>query len=274
MFHLEYCRNRVSIMTRYICNQCHNSYASSQSLWNHKQRCKGKPNAKSTNPRRYSLQHESLMRGGSLKSDETLRKIFGQLLDNKEETVDEEKIVDTDEDDSGSDQTLDTEIDVRPLATAMFEDITENDKRKFMQLLSELKDNLKNENFEIIDALIPHYWNNEFRLSKEWWNRPGQAIGEKILQELRGFQRKKPSVSLEMQILLSFMEKKRDALNKMLNAMESDKDKEELLENEFDKGIITEAEKNELLNNLNRDTIRKVLSQRKFDLEKLLKESN
>ena len=70
------------------------------------------------------------------------------------------------------------------------------------------------------------------------------------------------------------MEKKRDALNKMLNAMESDKDKEELLENEFDKGIITEAEKNELLNNLNRDTIRKVLSQRKFDLEKLLKESN
>ena len=260
-------------MTRYICNQCHNSYASSQSLWNHKQRCKGKPNAKSTNPRRYSLQHESLMRGGSLKSDETLRKILN-MLDNREETVDEEKIVDTDEDDSGSDQTLDTEIDVRPLATAMFEDITENDKRKFMQLLSELKDNLKNENFEIIDALIPHYWNNEFRLSKEWWNRPGQAIGEKILQELRGFQRKKPSVSLEMQILLSFMEKKRDALNKMLNAMESDKDKEELIEDEFDKGIITEAEKNELLNNLNRDTIRKVLSQRKFDLEKLLKESN
>ena len=77
-------------MTRYICNQCHNSYASSQSLWNHKQRCKGKPNAKSTNPRRYSLQHESLMRGGSLKPDENLRKVLN-MLDNSEKTVDEDR---------------------------------------------------------------------------------------------------------------------------------------------------------------------------------------
>ena len=70
-------------MTRYICNQCQQSYASPQSLWNHKKRCQNKRqsnlDAKLTGRHRYSTQRKNLRKGGNLSSDETLRKIMEML---------------------------------------------------------------------------------------------------------------------------------------------------------------------------------------------------
>ena len=90
-------------------------------------------------------------------------------------------------------------------------------------------------------------------------------IGDEILDRLRGLQRFMPLVSLEMQMLLNFMDKKRQALNKLIEIMES-KDQSDLLEKMADKGIITDAEKYELMNILNRERITKILSRRVFDV--------
>ena len=61
------------------------------------------------------------------------------------------------------------------------------------------------------------------------------------------------------------MDKKRQALNKLIEIMES-KDQSDLLEKMVDKEIITDAEKYELMNSLNRETITKILSRRVFDV--------
>ena len=258
-------------MTRYICNQCHQSYASPQSLWNHKKRCKNKRRSnldtKLTDHQRYSIQHKNLRKGGNLNSDETLRKIMDMLegkMDDSEE--DNER-----EDDETSGKTIDTEIDTTPRDTAMFENVTLDDKERFLQALSKLKENNPRGDFEKIDELIPQYWNNEFKMNKDWWNnRVGQVIGDEIIEELHRFEGVENMLrSLEMQIILSFMEKKRKALNDLLQIMESKNGENEMLERKVNQGIITEAEKNELLNNLDTETINRILSHRVFDINKM-----
>ena len=65
------------------------------------------------------------------------------------------------------------------------------------------------------------------------------------------------------------MEKKRKALNDLLQIMESKNSENEMLERKVNQGIITEAEKNELLNNLDTETINRILSHRVFDINKM-----
>ena len=65
------------------------------------------------------------------------------------------------------------------------------------------------------------------------------------------------------------MEKKRKALNDLLQIMESENGENEMLERKVNQGIITEAEKNELLNNLDTETINRILSHRVFDINKM-----
>ena len=65
------------------------------------------------------------------------------------------------------------------------------------------------------------------------------------------------------------MEKKRKALNDLLQIMESKNGENEMLERKVNQGIITEAEKNELLNNLDTETINRILSHRVFDINKM-----
>ena len=259
-------------MTRYICNQCQQSYASPQSLWNHKKRCQNKRrsnlDAKLTGHHRYSTQHKNLRKGGNLSSDETLRKIM-EILEGK--MVDSEEDNEREDDDETSDKTINTENDTTPRDTAMFENVTLEDKERFLQLLSKLKKNNPTGDFEKIDELIPQYWNNEFKMNKdEWWNnRIGQVIGDKIMEELSAFKSDNMLTFLEMQIIMSFMEKKRLALNDLLHIMESKNGQNEMLEKEVNQGIITEAEKNELLNNLDTETIKSILSHRVFNISKM-----
>ena len=167
-------------------------------------------------------------------------------------------------------KTINTKIDTTPRDTAMFENITLDDKEKFLQALSKLKENNPRGDFEKIDELIPQYWNNEFKMNKDWWNnRVGQVIGDKIIEELRGFKGGNKLTFLEMQIIMSFMDKKRKALNDLLQIMESKNGENEMLERKVNQGIITEAEKNELLNNLDTETINRILSHRVFDINKM-----
>ena len=51
--------------------------------------------------------------------------------------------------------------------------------------------------------------------------------------------------------------------------MESKDGENEMLERKVNQGIITEAEKNELLNNLDTETINRILSHRVFDINKM-----
>ena len=57
--------------------------------------------------------------------------------------------------------------------------------------------------------------------------------------------------------------------NDLLHIMESKNGQNEMLEKEVNKGIITEAEKNELLNNLDTETIKRILSHRVFNISKM-----
>ena len=174
------------------------------------------------------------------------------------------------EDDETSGKTIDTEIDTTPRDTAMFENVTLDDKERFLQALSKLKENNPRGDFEKIDELIPQYWNNEFKMNKDWWNnRVGQVIGDKIIEELSGFKGGNKLTFLEMQIIMSFMEKKRKALNDLLQIMESKNGENEMLERKVNQGIITEAEKNKLLNKFDTKTIKSILSHRVFNMNKM-----
>ena len=77
------------------------------------------------------------------------------------------------DDDKTSGKTKDTENDSTPRDTAMFENVTLEDKERFLQLLSKLKKNNPRGDFEKIVELIPSIGtaNNEFLVNRvEWWN--------------------------------------------------------------------------------------------------------
>ena len=96
-------------------------------------------------------------------------------------------------------------------------------------------------------------------------SRAGESITDEIRQELRSFQRAIPLISLELQILLSFMDKKRRALHDLLGIMETG-EKDKSLELKSLHGVITEDEKRQFKKELNRDSITIVLSNRVFDV--------
>ena len=72
-----------------------------------------------------------------------------------------------------------------------------------------------------------------------------------------------PLLSLEMQIILTFMDEKRWAILELLSIMKSS-EKDKLLQKKNLQGIISEEEYQELKKDLNRDTITRVLLNRKF----------
>ena len=66
-----------------------------------------------------------------------------------------------------------------------------------------------------------------------------------------------------MQFILTFMDEKRWAIQELLSIMKSS-EKDKLLQKKNFQGIISEEEYQELKKDLNRDTITRVLSNRKF----------
>ena len=92
--------------------------------------------------------------------------------------------------------------------------------------------------------------------------RENKSFSEQINQELRTFQQELPLISLEMQIILNFMDKKRNLIKNLLRIVETNND--ELLGKMHVWNDILEDEYKELKNDLSKDTIARVLSNRKF----------
>ena len=149
----------------------------------------------------------------------------------------------------------------------IFEDVTLKERKRFYKLLNELKSresNLKAEDFQNIDKLLPQYFKDEY----EWKDadklkRGNKSLSEQISQELRTFQRELPLISLEMQIILNFMDEKRNTIKDLLRIVESN-NKDETLERKYTWRDILEDEYKQLKSDLSKDTIARVLSNRKF----------
>ena len=254
------------------CESCFKTYAHRQSLFNHKKKCKGASTnknqnikgrlqsyqrSKSTNQHSAS-QSKREMIGGSLKSDETLRQIMEMVRTQNGSNADDgstEIDVPVENDEKTelkhpwskkmSLPEKDEEpvkVDNRLRDTAIFEDVTSGDRKKFTLLLNKLKKHLKEEDFVKIDKLLPRYFKNESIFNDYGWGRTGEAVTDEIGQELRSFQRQTlPLISLELQILLEFIDKKRQALNDLL-AIIKNGDKDDSLERVSLHGVITEDE--------------------------------
>ena len=136
------------------------------------------------------------------------------------------------------------------------------ERNRFYKLLNELKLrnlHLKSEDFQKIDRILPQYFKKEY----EYGMQNGieiqkQSFSEQIHQELRTLQRELPLLSMEMQIILTFMDKKRWAIQELLSIMKSN-EKDKLLEQKNFHGVISNDEYQELKKGLSRDIIARVL---------------
>ena len=215
--------------------------------------------------------------GDGITSNETLEKIM-EMLRTKNGTNAEDESTEIDIPNNGKTEIKqprskkisvpgkdeEPKFDNRPRDTTMFEDVTSGDKEKFILLLNKLKKHLKKEDFLKIDKLLPQYFKNESEFNDHGWSRTGEAVRDELGRELRNLQRKAmPLISLELQILLEFMDEKRQALNDLLGIMTTG-DKDISLERKSLHGVITEDEKRQFMKELSRDTIARVLSNRKF----------
>lgn len=183
-----------------------------------------------------------------------LKKMLQSLHEESEESEEEEE---KEEKDARSDKDIENEI---------FEDVTLEEKKRFYKLLNELKSRksrIKGEDFQKIDKLIPQYFKNEYGIQANGLQREKESFSDQINQELRTFQQELPLISLEMQIILTFMDKKRKAIKDLLQILKSD-EKEKSLERKYMWNDILEDEYNELKKDLSKDTIARVLSNRIF----------
>ena len=250
---------------KFICDECPNIYSSRQGRWRHKKN----EHAKSVPCHSYTSQCKNQVKGGDLETNDTLREIMKMLKTSKDEPVENNEKTEMEQPWSKKKSVPEKDeepmkFDNRPRDTAMFEDVTSGDKEKFVLLLNKLKKHLKGEDFVKIDKLLPQYFKNESEFNHYGWGRTGEAVTDEIGQELRNFQRQAmPLISLELQILLDFMDKKRQALNDLL-AIIKNGDEDKSLERVSLHGVITEDEKRQLMKELSRDTIARVLSNRKF----------
>ena len=149
----------------------------------------------------------------------------------------------------------------------IFENVTMEERNRFYKLLNELKLRnlrLKSEDFKKIERILPQYFKEEYEYGMQDGIRiQKESFSKQIDQELRALQRELPLLSLEMQIILTFMDKKRWAIQDLLSIMKSN-EKDKLLEQKNFRGVISDDEYQELKKDLSRDTIARVLSNHRF----------
>ena len=104
-----------------------------------------------------------------------------------------------------------------------FEYVTLEETKRFYRLLNKLKlrkSRLKIEDFEKIDRILPQYFEKEYEYGMQNGIRiKKESFSAQIGEELRALQRELPLLSLEMQIILTFMDKKRWAIQDLLSIM-------------------------------------------------------
>ena len=258
---------------KFICDECSNIYSSRQSRWRHKKN----DHAKSVPYRSYTLQRPTV-KGGNL---ETLEKI---LQSPDEEPLEEEKhrtkediekilqkvLQSLDEKSQDDEKSEDNEKGktIQDIENEIFEKVTLEERKRFCRLLNELKirkSRLTIEDFEKIDRILPQYFEKEYEeegMEKGIWIKKG-SFSERIREELRALQRELPLLSLEMQMILTFMDKKRWAIQDLLSIMKSSEKDKSLQKKEL-QGVISEDEYQELKRDLSMDTITRVLSNRRL----------
>ena len=119
---------------------------------------------------------------------------------------------------------------------------------------------MKSEDFEKIDRILPQYFEKEYEYGMEKGIRiKKESFSAQIREELRALQCELPLLSLEMQMILTFMDEKRWAIQNLLSIMESS-EKDKLLQRKELQGVISEDEYQELKRDLSMDTIVRVLS--------------
>ena len=268
---------------KFICDECSNIYSSRQSRWRHKKN----DHAKSVPYRSYTLQRPTV-KGGNL---ETLEKI---LQSPDEEPLEEEKhrtkediekllqkilqSLDEKSEDKETSEDEETSKDnekekmIQDIENEIFQEVTLEEKKRFYKLLNELKirkSRLTIEDFEKIDRILPQYFEKEYKSERDKdgiWIKKGN-LSDQIRKELRALQRELPLLSLEMQMILTFIDDKRWTFKSLLSIMESsEKDSEKdksLLRKELH-GVISEEEYQELKKDLSMDSITRVLLKRKF----------
>ena len=261
---------------KFICDECSNIYSSRQSRWRHKKN----DHAKSVPYRSYTLQRPTV-KGGNL---ETLEKI---LQSPDEEPLEEEKhrtkediekilqkvLQSLDEKSQDDEKSEDNEKGktIQDIENEIFEKVTLEERKRFYRVLDELrlrKSRLESEDFEKIDRILPQYFEKEYEYGMEKGIRiKKESFSAQIREELRALQCELPLLSLEMQMILTFMDEKRWAIQNLLSIMESsEKDSEKdksLLRKELH-GVISEEEYQELKKDLSMDSITRVLLKRKF----------
>ena len=282
-------------MKERVCSSCNNSFASSQSLWNHKQRCtRMKLKQKTGGDTNSTLRLQKILRtirdaqrraaGSGVTLHETLEK--GVQSPHDESAVEEKEtknhtiskeakktlkkllqsLPDDSEDEENNEEIVNPKRSEEDIEQEIFENVTLEERKRFYKLLNELKSrdsHLKREDFQTIDRLLPQYFQSEYGWKDgNKLRREDTSFSEQINQELRTFQQELPLISLEMQIILNFMDKKRNMIKNLLRIVETNND--ESLEHMHVWNDILEDEYKELKNDLSKDTIARVLSNRKF----------
>ena len=263
-------------MKERLCQNCNKSYASCQSLWNHKQRCKGTNRfqvGRGVNPEDILGKIEKLIhsaRNGTESEDHhsTLSKTGIKRparADSFDQPVPMIQVID----DSPVQKEEKTEMYQEDIENKIFEDVTLDERKRFYKLLDELKSrksHLEVEDFYKMDMILPQYFKKEYGKKADGLHRQNESYSDQINQELRKFQQQLPFLSLEMQMILNFMDEKRVLIRDLLNLMKCNEkeEKDKTLKKWMFRRIITDEEYQDLEDDLSTDTITTVLSNRAF----------
>ena len=198
------------------------------------------------------------------RTNEDIEKIVQKVLQSLDEKSEDKK---TFEDEKTSKANKNEKM-IQDIENKIFQEVTLEEKKRFYKLLNELKirkSRLTIEDFEKIDRILPQYFEKEYKSERDKdgiWIKKGN-LSDQIRKELRALQRELPLLSLEMQMILTFIDDKRWTFKSLLSIMESsEKDSEKdksLLKKEL-QGVISEEEYQELKKDLSMDTITRVLS--------------
>ena len=197
------------------------------------------------------------------RTNEDIVKILQKVLQSLDKKSEDDETSEDEETSKGNEK----EKMIQDIENKIFQEVTLEEKKRFYKLLNELKirkSRLTIEDFEKIDRILPQYFEKEYKYER---GIKKVNLSDQIREELQALQRELPLLSLEMQMILTFMDKKRWAIQDLLLIMESsEKDSEKdksLLKKELH-GVISEEEYQELKKDLSMDSITRVLLKRKF----------
>ena len=201
------------------------------------------------------------------RTNKDIEKIMQKVLQSLDEKSEDKETSEDEETSKGNEK----EKMIQDIENKIFQEVTLEEKKRFYKLLNELKirkSRLTIEDFEKIDRILPQYFEKEYKYERDKdgiWMKYGWNLSDQIREELQALQRELPLLSLEMQMILTFMDEKRWAIQELLLIMKST-EKSELLERKNFRGIISDGEYQELKKDLSRDRITRVLSNRRFKL--------